>query len=73
MSATLPQFDKLKLDYNNEFNHLLATPLINNPECYFNHFIFDRTYVNGEIVELSLDDKVYIKYYLLFLPFLFCS
>lgn len=65
MSATLPQFDKLKLDYNNEFNHLLATPLINNPECYFNHFIFDRTYVNGEIVELSLDDKVYIKYYLL--------
>lgn len=65
MSATLPQFDKLKLDYNNEFNHLVPIPLINNSECYFNHHIFDRTVVNGEIVELSLDNEVEIKDYLL--------
>lgn len=65
MSATLPHFDKLKLDYNNNFSHISATSLIVNPECYFNHFIFDRTQIKDEIVELSINDELTIKDYLL--------
>ena len=65
MSATLPHFDKLKLDYNNNFSHSSAIPLIINPEHYFNHFIFDRTEIENDIVELSINDELAIKDYLL--------
>lgn len=65
MSATLPHFDKLKLDYNNNFSHSSAIPLIINPEHYFNHFIFDRTEIENDIVELSVNDELAIKDYLL--------
>ena len=65
MSATLPQFDKLKLDYNNNLNHISANSLIVRPEHYFNHFIFDRTEIKGKIMDLSIDDELVIKDYLL--------
>lgn len=52
MSATLPEFDQLKInkdipfDYNN-------VHLIDDPIKYFSHPIFNRTEIKGEITELE--------------------
>ncbi|PKL66470.1 MAG: hypothetical protein CVV28_10740 [Methanobacteriales archaeon HGW-Methanobacteriales-1] len=55
MSATLPEFDKLKLDKESKFEYNVVQ-LINNPEKYFSHPVFDRTQVVDEIRELNTDD-----------------
>ena len=64
MSATLPNFEKLKLDYNNKLESNPSFSLINTPEKYFNHYIFDRTSINNNIIELSINDEDYLKKYL---------
>ena len=65
MSATLPQFHKLKIDSSDNFHYDDAIQLINSPELYFNHYLFDRTKINGKINEISIDDKNKLKKYLL--------
>ena len=55
MSATLPEFDELKInksvtfDYNN-------VHLIDDPIKYFSHRIFNRTEIKGEITELNSNE-----------------
>lgn len=65
MSATLPQFNKLKIDCNNEIFYDDAIQLIPFPEDYFNHYLFDRVNICGNIEELFIDEKNNIKNYLL--------
>lgn len=57
MSATLPKFDKLKVDYENKFEHKKPVQLINCPERYFNHYLFDRTEIKNNIEEVNLNKK----------------
>ena len=64
MSATLPNFEKLKLDLNDELKCNPSCSLIKSPERYFNHYLFDRTEINDNIVELSINNKKHIKQYL---------
>ena len=64
MSATLPKFNKLKLDSENSFEYNHSISLIQNPENYFDHYLFDRTRINGEIKEFSIKNKREIKEYL---------
>ncbi|MDO5851592.1 MAG: CRISPR-associated endonuclease Cas3'', partial [Methanobacteriaceae archaeon] len=42
MSATLPDFNQLKIDKNTKFNYNICN-LIKNPKKYFDHYLFDRT------------------------------
>lgn len=65
MSATLPQFHKLKIDFDNNFFYENANQLINVPELYFDHYLFDRTKINEEVKELSIDDTCGLKEYFL--------
>lgn len=55
MSATLPEFDQLKLDKESKFEYKTVR-LISNPEKYFSHPVFDRTQINDKIKELNADD-----------------
>lgn len=55
MSATLPEFDQLKLDKESKFEYKTVR-LINKPEKYFSHPVFDRTQINKEIKELHAND-----------------
>lgn len=55
MSATLPEFDQLKLDKESKFEYKTVR-LISNPEKFFSHSVFDRTQINDEIKELNADD-----------------
>lgn len=64
MSATLPNFEKLKLDYYDELEYNHSFSLINSPEKYFNHYIFDRTKIVDDIIDLSVNDEEYLKQYL---------
>ena len=64
MSATLPRFDKLKLDYNNKYKHEKPFQLIENPEKYFNHYLFDRTEIKNDLKELNINNIEEIKKYL---------
>lgn len=64
MSATLPQFEELRLDSNKDFQYNNSVSLIPNPECYFNHYLFDRTQIIGEINEFSIDDVNGLKEFL---------
>jgi CRISPR-associated endonuclease/helicase Cas3 len=54
MSATLPQFDNLKLNKTLKFNYG-NVHLIKNPLNYFSHRLFDRTQINGDVTELEID------------------
>ena len=65
MSATLPQFHKLKIDYENNLFYENANILIKSPKNYFNHYLFDRTVINGEVESLSITDKNQLKDYLI--------
>ncbi len=55
MSATLPEFDELKINKNIKFDYD-TTYLINNPEKYFSHPLFNRTEIKGKIKELEADE-----------------
>lgn len=61
MSATLPNFEKLKLDYDAELECNPSCSLISSPEKYFNHYIFDRTNIVDTIIDLSVNDEEYLK------------
>lgn len=54
MSATLPKFDELKISEKVKFNYETVN-LINKPEKYFSHPLFNRTEINGNITELDGD------------------
>ena len=54
MSATLPDFDNLKLSKDVKFDYN-SVHLIENPMKYFSHPAFDRTQVNGNVVEMEID------------------
>ncbi|MBE6140120.1 MAG: CRISPR-associated helicase Cas3' [Firmicutes bacterium] len=64
MSATLPNFEKLKLDSRNELKCNPSFSLIKSPEKYFNHYLFDRTQIVNNIIDLSVNDEKYLKRYL---------
>ena len=61
MSATLPNFDSLILDSNTKFNYSNIS-LINNPSKYFNHYLFDRTEIKGDIKSFELNEDSYVEY-----------
>lgn len=63
MSATLPEFDDLKLDKSSQISYSTCN-LINNPMNYFNHHLFDRTKI-CDIQDLYLkDEENFINYYI---------
>lgn len=53
MSATLPEFNKLKLDFDSDLKYSNIS-LINNPSKYFDHKLFNRTQIKNEIKSFSL-------------------
>ncbi len=55
MSATLPEFDELKLDKESKFEYN-TIKLIDKPEKYFSHSVFDRTQITNKIKELNTSD-----------------
>lgn len=63
MSATLPKFNKLKIHDEIEYEDPFL--LIKNPEQYFNHYLFDRNVIQGDIKELSINNEEILKDYLL--------
>lgn len=62
MSATLPNFDELKLNKEVAFNYE-TVHLINEPNKYFSHYLFDRTEIKNEIIEINTDDKDFAFYF----------
>lgn len=62
MSATLPNFSKLDLDKINKIEYETVN-LINSPERFFNHYLFDRTIVRS-IKNLDIRDELFYKYFL---------
>ena len=54
MSATLPNFDNLKLSKDVGFNYN-SVHLIENPVKYFLHPLFDRTQIDDNVLELGID------------------
>lgn len=64
MSATLPEFNKLELDYRSDLKYSNIS-LINNPSKYFDHKLFNRTQIKNEIKSFSLvnvqDDEDYLS------------
>lgn len=62
MSATLPNFDELKLNKEVPFDYETAH-LINEPNKYFSHHLFDRTELKNEITELNTDDEDFSFYF----------
>lgn len=56
MSATLPKFDDLKISQKVKFNYETVN-LINKPEKYFSHPLFNRTKIEGNITELDADES----------------
>lgn len=66
MSATLPEFSKLKLDSNSNLRYD-AVSLINNPSYYFEHELFKRTVIKNDISNFKLttdENEECIKYLL---------
>lgn len=55
MSATLPEFDELKINKNVKFDYD-TVHLINSSEKYFLHPLFNRTEIKGKITELDADE-----------------
>lgn len=62
MSATLPNFDKLKLNKEAPFDYE-TVHLINKPNKYFSHYLFDRTELKNEITELNTEDEDFSFYF----------
>lgn len=62
MSATLPNFDELRLNKEVPFNYETVY-LINEPNKYFSHHLFDRTELKNEITELNTDDDDFSFYF----------
>jgi CRISPR-associated endonuclease/helicase Cas3 len=62
MSATLPNFDELKLNKDVKFNYE-TIHLINEPDKYFSHNLFDRTELKNEITQLNTDDEDFSFYF----------
>jgi len=62
MSATLPEFDELKINKDVKFDYS-SVHLINKPEKYFLHPLFDRTEIKGEITELNMEDLYNFRVY----------
>lgn len=56
MSATLPNFEELKLSKSESFDYE-NVHLIKNPLTYFSHPLFDRTQIKGEVRDFDLDDE----------------
>ena len=61
MSATLPNFDKLKLDSNTDFSYSNIS-LIDNPTKYFNHYLFDRTEIKGDMKSFEFNEDSYEEF-----------
>jgi len=53
MSATLPEFDKLKLTKEDDLNYE-NVKLIKNPGKYFSHRLFDRTEIKNKIEKIDI-------------------
>ena len=62
MSATLPNFDELKLNKEVKFDYK-SIHLIEEPNKYFSHYLFDRTELKNEITELNTDDGDFSIYF----------
>lgn len=62
MSATLPDFDELKLNKDVKFNYETIN-LIKEPNKYFSHYLFDRTEIKNEITELNTNDDDFSCYF----------
>lgn len=56
MSATLPNFEDLKLSKDENFDYE-NIHLIKDPLTYFSHPIFDRTKIMGEVKNFDLDEE----------------
>ena len=63
MSATLPKFNKLKI--NDDLIHDDPLLLIERPEVYFDHYLFDRTIIRDSIKEFSINDCDELEKYLM--------
>lgn len=63
MSATLPDFNHLKLDYETNLSFRNIS-LIDNPSKYFNHRLFNRSQIIGDIksFELNEESEEFIEY-----------
>ncbi|MDR1820726.1 MAG: CRISPR-associated helicase Cas3' [Methanobrevibacter sp.] len=55
MSATLPNFNDLKLNKDVHFSYDIVN-LITEPMKYFSHNLFDRTEIKNGLVELNIED-----------------
>ena len=66
MSATLPNFNQLKLESSSNLEYSNIS-LIENSEKYFDHILFNRTQIQNEIVSFTLnkDDSEDFKNYIL--------
>lgn len=53
MSATLPEFDNLRLTKTDKLNYE-NTKLITNPKKYFLHALFDRTKIKSKIEDIDI-------------------
>lgn len=58
MSATLPNFEKLKLDSASELYYENIS-LIDNPSKYFNHYLFSRTEIQENIKTFEFNEENY--------------
>lgn len=64
MSATLPKFNELRLDSENNMDNYNEISLISRPENYFDHYLFNRTKINGKIKEFYVQNEDEIQEYL---------
>ena len=62
MSATLPEFNDLKLDTSSKISYSTDN-LIENPSFYFNHPLFNRTEIQDFQI-LNIENEDFIKYYI---------
>lgn len=62
MSATLPNFNELKLNREMSFNYE-TVHLINEPNKYFSHYLFDRTELKDGTTELNSEDEDFSFYF----------
>ena len=56
MSATLPNFEKLKLDSESNLYYENIS-LIDNPSKYFNHYLFSRTEIQDNIKTFEFNEE----------------
>ena len=56
MSATLPNFNQLKLESSSNLEYSNIS-LIENSEKYFDHILFNRTQIQNEISSFTLNKE----------------